>query len=164
MAARTIAGLAADRGEATPEGRMVADEKSNHHTFGEIAFESERVAAGLLACGVQPGDVVSWQLPNAIETITLTLALARLGVVQNPLVMMLRERELAFIGRQARSRWLLVPRAFRGTDHLAMADSVARSVPGLRVLLIDDPLPSGDPGALPAPPADSGAVRWIFYT
>jgi acyl-CoA synthetase (AMP-forming)/AMP-acid ligase II len=163
-AAQTISGLLADRAEATPVARMVVDEKGNHRTFGQIAFESQRVAAGLLACGVKPGDVVSWQLPNGIETITLTLALARLGVVQNPLVMMLREREIGFICRQARSRWLLVPRTFRGTDHLAMADSVARSVPGLRVLLIDGPLPSGDPLTLPAPPDDGAVVRWIFYT
>jgi acyl-CoA synthetase (AMP-forming)/AMP-acid ligase II len=162
--AGTITGLVADRAEATPGARMVVDEKGNHHTFGQIALESERMAAGLLACGVKPGDVVSWQLPNGIETIALTLALARLGVVQNPLVMMLRERELSFICRQARSRWLLVPRTFRGTGHLAMADSVARSVPGLRVLLIDGPLPSGDPLTLPAPPDDCAAVRWIFYT
>jgi acyl-CoA synthetase (AMP-forming)/AMP-acid ligase II len=162
--AQTVAGLLADRAEATPGARMVADENSHNRSFGEIARAAERVAAGLLARGVKPGDVVSWQLPNGIETITLTLALARLGVVQNPLVMMLRERELAFICRQARSRWLLVPRTFRGTDHLAMAQAVARSVPGLRVLLIDHEPPSGQPAALPAPPADPGAVRWIFYT
>jgi acyl-coenzyme A synthetase/AMP-(fatty) acid ligase len=98
---------------------MVVDERNCHRTFGQIAFESERVAAGLLACGVRPGDVVSWQLPNGIETIIAALALARLGVVQNSLVMMLRERELGFICRQAGSRWLLVPPAFRGTDHRA---------------------------------------------
>jgi acyl-CoA synthetase (AMP-forming)/AMP-acid ligase II len=45
-----------------------------------------------------------------------------------------------------------------------MADSVARSVPGLRVLLIDGPLPAGDPLTLPAPPDDGATVRWIFYT
>jgi acyl-CoA synthetase (AMP-forming)/AMP-acid ligase II len=162
--ARTVAGLLADRAAASPGANMVADENGRNRSFGEIAGESERVAAGLLACGVRPGDVVSWQLPNGIETITLTLALARLGVVQNPLVMMLREREVGFICRQARSRWLLVPRTFRGTDHFAMGQAVARSVPGLRVLLIDAEPPSGDPLTLPAPPDDGAAVRWIFYT
>ena len=162
--AQTVARLVAHRAAVSPGATMVADENSRHLPFGQIALESERVAAGLLACGVRPGDVVSWQLPNGIETITLTLALARLGVVQNPLVMMLREREVGFICRQARSRWLLVPPAFRGTDHLAMADCVARSVPGLRVLPMDGPLPSGDPLTLPAPPGDGAAVRWIFYT
>src|SRR3984885_5971018 len=143
---------------------MVADENSRQLPFGQIAFESQRVAAGLLACGVKPGDVVSWQLPNGIETITLALALARLGVVENPLVMMLREREVGFICRQARSRWLLVPPTFRGTDHRAMADAVARSVPGVRGLAVRAPLRSGDPLTLPAPPDDGTAVRWIFYT
>jgi acyl-CoA synthetase (AMP-forming)/AMP-acid ligase II len=144
---------------------MVVDEKSRHLSFGDIALAAEGSAAGLLACGVQPGDVVSWQLPNGIETITLSLALARLGAVQNPLVTMLRERELGFICGQARSRWLLVPRTFRGTDHLAMARTVARSVPGLRVLLVDGELPAGDPATLPPEPHDDGSeVRWIFYT
>jgi acyl-CoA synthetase (AMP-forming)/AMP-acid ligase II len=161
---QTVAGLVAHRAAVSPGARMVADENSRQLPFEQIALESERVAAGLLACGVRPGDVVSWQLPNGIETITLTLALARLGVVQNPLVMMLREREVGFICRQARSRWLLVPPTFRGTDHRAMADAVARSAPGLRVLVIDGPLPSGDPLTLPAPPVDGTAVRWIFYT
>jgi acyl-CoA synthetase (AMP-forming)/AMP-acid ligase II len=165
--ALTVAGLLADRAAASPGATMVADENGRNRSFGEIACESERVAAGLLACGVKPGDVVSWQLPNGIATITLTLALARLGVVQNPLVMMLREREVGFICRQARSRWLLVPRTFRGTGHLAMAQAVAGSVPGLRVLLIDAEPPYGDPltlPALPTPPDDGAAMRWIFYT
>jgi acyl-CoA synthetase (AMP-forming)/AMP-acid ligase II len=162
---QTIARLLEDRAEATPGADMVVDEQSRHRSFGDIGCATEVTAAGLLACGVQPGDVVSWQLPNGIETITLALALARLGAVQNPLVMMLRERELGFICRQARSRWLLVPRTFRGTDHLAMAEAVARSVPGLRVLLVDGELPAGDPAALePEPAGDGTEVRWIFYT
>jgi acyl-coenzyme A synthetase/AMP-(fatty) acid ligase len=143
---------------------MVSDEKSRHRAFGEMNSEVERVAAGLLAAGIRPGDVVSWQLPTGIETITLTLALARLGVVQNPLVMMLRERELTFICRQAGARWLLVPGTFRGTDHHALARSVAASVPGLRVMPTDGGLPAGDPATLPPPPADDTAVSWIFYT
>jgi non-ribosomal peptide synthetase component E (peptide arylation enzyme) len=83
--AQTVAGLVAHRAAVSPGARMVADENSRQLPFEQIALESERVAAGLLACGVQPGDVVSWQLPNGIETITLTLtlALARLGVVSN---------------------------------------------------------------------------------
>jgi non-ribosomal peptide synthetase component E (peptide arylation enzyme) len=99
--AETVAGLLAGRAVATPGARMVVDGKSHHHTFGQIALEAERVAAGLLARGVEPGDVVSWQLPNGIETITLTLALARLGVVQNPLVMMNLRHHLRPQGRAA---------------------------------------------------------------
>ena len=159
----TIALLLEDRVKVTPDARMVVDEAGRQCSFGEMNAAVERVAAGLLACGIRPGDVVSWQLPNGIGTIALSLALSRLGVVQNPLVMMLRERELTFICRQAGSRWLLVPGMFRGTNHLAMAEAVAASVPGLRVMLIDGELPDGDPDGLP-PPDDAGGVSWLFYT
>ncbi|TVT26116.1 cyclohexanecarboxylate-CoA ligase [Amycolatopsis acidiphila] len=144
---------------------MVVDEHRRRRTFADLAGAVDRAAAGLLARGVRPGDVVSWQLPNRIETITFTLALARIGAVQNPLVMMLRERELTFICRQAGARWLAVPGTFRDVDHEAMARTVAKAQPGLEVLLIDGELPEGDPATLPPPPpADGTAARWIFYT
>lgn len=145
LAPDTVARLLEDRGSATPDATMVVDEHHRRATFGDVAGAVERTAAGLLARGVRPGEVVSWQLPNRIETITFALALARIGAVQNPLVTMLRERELGFICRQARARWLAVPAAFRGTDHEAMARTVAQSQPGLEVLLIDGDPPEGDP-------------------
>jgi acyl-CoA synthetase (AMP-forming)/AMP-acid ligase II len=164
LTAPTIAGLLAARASATPHALMVMDENGRNCSFRKMLEGAERAAAGLLDLGVRPGDVVSWQLPNGIEMIILSLALARLGVVQNPLVMMLRERELTFICRQARSAWLITGGTFRGTDHHAMAQAVAASVPGTRVMLADGELPAGDPAALPAPPADGTAVSWIFYT
>jgi acyl-CoA synthetase (AMP-forming)/AMP-acid ligase II len=165
LAAGTIWRLLVARAEATPDARVVVDEHRRQVTFGELRDAVERAAAGLAALGVRAGDVVSWQLPNRIETITFTLALARLGVTQNPLVMMLRERELGFICRQADTRWLVVPGTFRGVDHEAMARTVAATRPGPEVLRIDDRLPEGDPATLPPEPTDDpSAARWIFYT
>ncbi|MCW2863586.1 MAG: putative O-succinylbenzoate--CoA ligase [Actinoallomurus sp.] len=165
LEAGTIWRLLVARAEATPEARFVVDERRRQVTFGELRDAVECAAAGLQDLGVRPGDVVSWQLPNRIETITFTLALARLGATQNPLVMMLRERELGFICGQAGSRWLVVPGTFRGVDHEAMARAVAAARPGLEVLRVDGGLPEGDPATLPPDTADDGpAVRWIFYT
>jgi cyclohexanecarboxylate-CoA ligase len=42
------------------------------------------VAAGLLRAGVGPGDVVSWQLPNSPDAITLYRACWRIGAVAAP--------------------------------------------------------------------------------
>ena len=52
------------------------------------------------ACG--PGDVVSWQLPNWFEGAALAVAIDRLGAVSNPIITIYREREVAFVCRQAR--------------------------------------------------------------
>ena len=47
-----------------------------------------------------PAPIVSWQLPTTLETMVVMVALARLGAVQNPLIPILREREVGFITRQ----------------------------------------------------------------
>jgi acyl-CoA synthetase (AMP-forming)/AMP-acid ligase II len=156
----TVWELVEQRAAATPDARMAVDEHRRVLTFAGLRDAAERAAAGLFAHGVRPGHLVSWQLPTALDTIVLTLAMARLGVVQNPLVMMLRERELGFICGQAGTRWLVVGGPFRGTDHEAMA----RSLTGPEVLPVAAGLPDGDPATLPAPPADGTGARWIFYT
>ncbi|SHN18484.1 class I adenylate-forming enzyme family protein [Cryptosporangium aurantiacum] len=155
--------LVAARAEATPDALLVVDERRRRMTFGQFRDAVERTAAGLVGRGVGAGTVVSWQLPSWIETIVLTFALSRLGAVQNPLIMMLREPEVEFICRQVGADLLIVPPAFRGHDHAVMARNVAARVPGLDVLVTDGALPSGDPELLPA--EASGPVnRWAFYT
>jgi acyl-CoA synthetase (AMP-forming)/AMP-acid ligase II len=98
----------------------------------------------------------------------LVAALARLGAVQNPVLPMLREREVGFLTRQSGARLLLVPGVFRGFDHAAMARALAAESPGLDVLVVDAALPAGDPASLPEPPRaaspDTAPVRWVFYS
>jgi acyl-CoA synthetase (AMP-forming)/AMP-acid ligase II len=144
---------------------MVIDERRRRMTFGEFRDRAERVAAGLAARGVTAGAVVSWQLPSRIETMLLFAALSRLGAVQNPLIMMLREPEVDFICRQAAARVIAVPGEFRGYDHGAMAASIASRGHDLTLLDIEDGLPEADPATLaPAPRPQPGETRWLFYT
>ncbi|WP_406358186.1 class I adenylate-forming enzyme family protein [Streptomyces sp. NBC_00658] len=155
--------LVCRRAAATPGALLVVDERRRRMTFAEFRDSVERVAAGLAARGVGRGTVVSWQLPSWIETIVLFAALSRLGAVQNPLIMMLREPEVEFICRQAGSRLLIVPESFRRFEHGAMAHSLAARLPGLEVLTTGAGLPEADPAALPPEPQGPEA-RWLFYT
>ncbi|HEX9713588.1 MAG TPA: AMP-binding protein [Actinomycetota bacterium] len=152
------------RADATPDARMAVDERGEQLTFGAYRARVERVAAGFAARGLVPGDVVSWQLPSWLESMVLVGALSRLGVVQNPILPIYREREVGFIARQARSKLLIVPSQFRGFGFEAMARGIAADVDGLEVLVADRVLPEGDPSTLPPTPADGDAVRWLFYT
>ncbi len=120
------------------------------------------------------GTVVSWQLPTSIEAAVLLLALARIGAVQNPLIPILREREVAFITRQVGTEYLIVPEEWRGFRHGAMARELARTA-GFAVMEVDLDdlgapgsrhglrLPTADPDAL-APPASVDGPRWIYYS
>ena len=53
------------------------------------------VAADLAGRGVGTGTIVSWQLPTTLETMVVMVALAWLGVVQNPLIPILRSARSA---------------------------------------------------------------------
>ena len=163
---RTLWELIEKRAEATPDARLVVDERGESLTFGGLREQAERTAAGLLAMGVHEGTVVSWQLPSWKESIVLVAALSRLGAVQNPILPIYREREVGFIVRQARSKLLFVPSEFRGFDFAEMARTIADGVDGLSVKVADRALPDGSPLALEPPPDPSGEppVRWLFYT
>jgi acyl-CoA synthetase (AMP-forming)/AMP-acid ligase II len=154
------------RAEATPVAQLAVDQGGRTITFGEYVSACERTAAGLHGLGVGEGSVVSWQLPTWIESMVLVGALSRLSAVQNPILPILREREVGFIVLQARSKVLVVPSTFRDFDFEAMARGIAKEVDGLKVLVVDRSLPKGDPSTLPPPPTVSAdpPARWLFYT
>jgi acyl-CoA synthetase (AMP-forming)/AMP-acid ligase II len=160
---------------ARPDAVTVSDDHGRRLTRSSLVAQSEAVAAALAARGVAPGTRVSWQLPTTIEAVVLLVALARLGALQNPLIPLLRQREVGFITGQVRTQLLIVPTVWRGFDHAAMARSIAAehgndvieldlgdlddldSEPGLR-------LPMGDASVLPPPPSSGDEVRWIYYS
>ncbi|MFF0740857.1 class I adenylate-forming enzyme family protein [Streptomyces sp. NPDC004111] len=163
-ASRTLWELVRRRAVLTPD-RPVLLQEDRTLTFGELRERSERVAAGLYGLGVRPGSVVAWQLPTRIETVLLSLALARLGAVQSPVIPFYRDREVGFALRESGAEHFVVPGEWRGFDHAAMAHRLSLALPRpLLVLAAYDELPDGDPAVLPPPPADGTGVRWIYWT
>jgi acyl-CoA synthetase (AMP-forming)/AMP-acid ligase II len=144
---------------------MLVDERDRRVSFGAARARAERVAAGLAAQGIGAGTPVTWQLPTRIETVLLSLALARLGAVQNPILPIYREREVGAVLRETGARWLFVPGVFRGFDHPALGKELLEEARGsFEILNADDALPEADPRALPPPPRDGTEVRWIYST
>jgi fatty-acyl-CoA synthase len=94
-------------------------------TYGDMAAWSGRLAAGLLAYGVRPGDHVALDLPNLPEAVALRFAVARLGAVAVSLNTALRHAELRYALHQSDSVLLVTVAGFRDVDHLAELDRVA---------------------------------------
>ena len=114
----TVWGLVTRAAEDHPGRVVFRDGRGRTLTTVELRDAAERVAAGL---GVQPGDVVSWQLPTVLESVVLLAALARIGAVQNPIIPILREQEVRHITATIGTRLLVVPEVWRGFSHGAMA-------------------------------------------
>jgi cyclohexanecarboxylate-CoA ligase len=167
--ARTFWELVERRAAMDPDRTMLIDEHDRTLTFGEFRDRAERVAAGLQALGVGEGTPFSWQLPTRIDTVVLSVALSRLGAVQNPIIHLYREREVGFALKQTGAEFFAIPGVFRGFDYRELAAQVGAGLDTPpRVLVVDDGLPEGDPATLPPPPvgtsADEAPIRWIYYT
>jgi acyl-CoA synthetase (AMP-forming)/AMP-acid ligase II len=160
---------------------LLADDHDRSLTGAQLRDAGAEVAADLATRGVTTGTVVTWQLPTTLETMVVMVALARLGAVQNPLVPILREREVGFVTRQVGTEVMITTERWRGFDHGALARELGAEQ-GFSVILTDletDPttignrlrLPRGDARTLGPPPdlrtgtepaTDGEPVRWIY--
>src|SRR5581483_160975 len=125
LEAPTIWELVRRRAELSRDRVMLLDTEGNRISFGEFADRVERVAAGLVGLGIGPGSRVSWQLPTRAESVVISMALARLGAIQNPVLHLYREREVGAVLRQSRPEFFVVPGVWRDRDFGAMAKELA---------------------------------------
>lgn len=166
LSAPTLWQLVWRRAGATPDRAMLIEADGRTLSFAAFAREAERMAAGLLAQGVGPGTVVTWQLPTCIDALLLSTALARLGAVQNPVIHLYGRKEVTAILAQNGSAFFVVPAApCAGRDYVEQATGVCATLPAPpRLIALDAGLALDDTSALPAPPAADGVARWVYYT
>lgn len=141
-------------------------------TFAEAKAWAERVAAGFAALGVGEGTPVTWLLPTRIETIVASLALSRLGAIQNPIIHIYRDREVDFCIRQTTAEVVLTPGIWSDFDYRDMVKRLTANISAPPILLdAYEELPEGDPAELSPVTVgrsdcdgDELPIRWIYYT
>jgi len=109
-------------------------------TYGEFAHRVERLARGLVASGLQPGDRMGIWAPNCAEWLLVQYASATAGVVLVNVNPAYRTSELEYVLRQSGCRLLVSAPAFKSSDYAAMIDEVAPRCPELeRVVFLASP-------------------------
>src|SRR3954470_7286331 len=145
LEAPTIWDLVRRRAEISGDAPMLLDPAGRRVSWAEFVTLAERTAAGLLAQDIGPGTTVTWQLPTRIDSVVVSMALARLGAVQNPVLHLYREREVGAVLRQSRPDFFVVPGVWRDRDFGAMAKTLAAELDApVTVLELGDELPTGD--------------------
>ena len=94
-------------------------------SYAETADWSRRLADGLAALGVRPGDRVGLVLANYLEFAPLKFAISRAGAVAVPFNFLYRRDELAFVLAQSECNVLITMTGFAGLDYLGMLDAIA---------------------------------------
>ena len=146
-----------------PNLEAVTGDAPQRMSWDEVARLVGRIAAMLLAQGLQRDDVVVVQMANSHELPCVYLACARLGVVASPVVAQGREHELGHAVERTGAVALLVSARIGRHDHAAMAAALAARHAGVRRVIAfgAGPLPAGvvDARAELAVPADEAAAR-----
>ena len=165
--AKTFWELFIRRVELSGDKKMLIDDSDRSLTFSEVKEKVEKTVAGFIELGVGEGTPVTWVLPTRIETIVTSLALSRIGAVQNPIIHIYREREVGFCIRQTSSELVLVPGEWNGFDYQEMVkNSTADMANPPKIVRVYDSLPEGDSQDLPEENNSNSeqSIRWIYYT
>jgi acyl-CoA synthetase (AMP-forming)/AMP-acid ligase II len=111
-------------------------------SYADLGREVDELAAGLVDAGLQPGDVVVYQLLNGPEFATLYLATQACGAVGSPINFRLAPGETAFILDDSRPRVYVYETDL--SDVAAAALQMGSHRPDLVVAVGDGPpLPGG---------------------
>lgn len=102
---------------------VVTDERS--WSYQEIQSWSHRLADGLWAAGVRPGDHVALLMGNQCEFVACKIAIARVGAVTVPINFLNRRDEIGYVLKQSDAVLLITMNRFRGLDYLQSLDDLA---------------------------------------
>jgi non-ribosomal peptide synthetase component E (peptide arylation enzyme) len=128
--------------EVRPDSEVVPEAKREPCviSYRQLWREARFLAFYFRKMGIQPGDMVSVQLPNWAEFVIIALALARIGAVINSIAPIYRRKEMSFFLRRSHSKALVIPTVFRGFNFLKMAEELRCECPDLEMIwTVGDP-------------------------
>jgi len=106
-----------------PDNEFIVSEQRSY-TYKEIDDWSARLAGGLIAKGINPGDHVALVMANYPEFVAIKFAISRIGAVAVPINFLNRRDELAYVLKQSDARCLITMNAFRDLNYLQMLDEI----------------------------------------
>ena len=116
-AAETIPQLLRAAAGAHPDTEAVVD-GDRRVTYADLLSRVNRVAAGLVREGVEPGDTVGIWAPNSLEWIEVQLAIASIGAVLVPLNTRFKLAEAEYVLGRSRTRLLFAASDFLGRSYV----------------------------------------------
>jgi fatty-acyl-CoA synthase len=93
-------------------------------TYREFDADTDALARGLLAAGIQARDRVGIWAPNCGEWVLLQYATAKIGAILVNINPAYRSHELAYVLRQSEIRLLVSAESFKTSNYRAMIDEV----------------------------------------
>lgn len=167
----SLGDVLAEAAEATPD-RVLLIEDDIQIDCATLYRDARAMARAMLA-RTAPGSVISFMLPNWVEAAVIYLGATLAGMVVNPILPSLRERELLFMLPDSDSRIVFIPNTLRNHDYAAMLSTVcAQLATPPEVIVVRGKASEhstytgllGETHDITLPQVDTDAVQMIMYT
>src|SRR5579859_7109489 len=100
-------------------------------TYARVDADTDTLARGLIAQGIEAGDRVGIWSPNCAEWVLLQYATAKAGVVLVNINPAYRSHELGYVLQQSGVRLLVSAESFKTSNYRAMAEEVRGGIAAL---------------------------------
>ena len=148
--------------------KMLFECRGVRRSYAEFDERTTRLAGGLQALGVRPGDKVACYMPNSIELLEAYYATSKAGAVTVFLNALLTAREIRFVLQDSESKVIFTAAAL-----LPNVQEVRRDAGRLETIVVHGGAPSPDTvgfddvltgGPYRDVPVKTGDVAWLGYT
>src|SRR5580698_1879036 len=131
----TLGGALDKAAERWPDQEaVVVRDQGVRQSFATLRQEADRLAVGLIALGLKPGDRVGLWSPNRIEWVLTQYATAKAGLILVNLNPGYRAAELEYALNKVECRALITSDRFKTTDYIGilreLAPELEHSAPG----------------------------------
>lgn len=113
---------------------LISRHQNTRYTYADLQREANRMASGLLAIGLRPGDRVGIWSHNNAEWLITQIATAKAGIVLVNINPAYRIAELEYALNKVECKALITMTAFKTSNYLEMirnlAPELATSIPG----------------------------------
>src|SRR4030095_6170664 len=104
--------------------------KGQRWSFAELSASVDRLARGLIALGVSPGEKVALWMVNRPEFIEAMFAVIKIGAVLVPINTRFRTDDVAYVLGQSDATTLITAERSGPIDYLAMVQELVPSLAG----------------------------------
>jgi acyl-CoA synthetase (AMP-forming)/AMP-acid ligase II len=139
----TLHDLFYEAAEEEPDALAIIT-SDRRYSMAEFREASDALAAGLIGAGVEPGDLVSVQLPNWVEFCFLQIALSRIGAVIQPMHLVFREREMRNLLSFCETDFAVVPESYGDFGYADVLRGIKAELPCLRKIIVARGAAKGD--------------------
>ncbi|MDP2718385.1 MAG: AMP-binding protein, partial [Dehalococcoidia bacterium] len=135
-----------ENAEKYPQKEAIADHRTRLNWLQAKQW-IDRIALSLLNLGMKKDDLLAVQLPNCVELVLLRVATEKAGLLCLPMLRTFRHKEVEHILNHTNAVGFVIPKVFRGFDHLQMAEEIKPRLPHLKhIIMVGD---EDFPGTIP---------------